>query len=139
MKQVLYLFIYIGLALTMGCTKPDRDDEAVALSTKIVNEGLSDANHALERVDSAEQVGVCTAVRANTIKAIIYTNADRRRMATYYAEKATSHFQMNANPGLQTTGDPLIGIRDQIVRKMRIALLASYFVQRKIISRLNSH
>lgn len=88
MKQVLYLFIYIGLALTMGCTKPDRDDEAVALSTKIVNEGLSDANHALERVDSAEQVGVFTAVRANTIKAIIYTNADRRRMAAYYAEKA---------------------------------------------------
>ena len=88
MKQVLYLFIYIGLALTMGCTKPDRDDEAVALSTKIVNEGLSDVNHALERVDSAEQVGVFTAVRANTIKAIIYTNADRRRMAAYYAEKA---------------------------------------------------
>ena len=88
MKQVLYLLIYIGLALTMGCSKPDRDDEAVALSTKIVSEGLSDANYALERVDSAEQVGVFTAVRANTIKAIIYTNADRRRMAAYYAEKA---------------------------------------------------
>ena len=72
----------------MGCSKPDRDDEAVALSTKIVSEGLSDANYALERVDSAEQVGVFTAVRANTIKAIIYTNADRRRMAAYYAEKA---------------------------------------------------
>ena len=84
-KQVLYLLIYIGLALTMGCSKPDRDDEAVALSTKIVSEGLSDANYALERVDSAEQVGVFTAVRANTIKAIIYTNADRRRMAAYYA------------------------------------------------------
>ena len=41
------------MALTMGCSKPDRDDEAVALSTKIVSEGLSDANHALERVDSA--------------------------------------------------------------------------------------
>ena len=80
--------MYIGLALTMGCSKPDRDDEAVALSTKIVSEGLSDANYALERVDSAEQVGVFTAVRANTIKAIIYTNADRRRMAAYYAEKA---------------------------------------------------
>ena len=69
MKQVLYILIYIGLALMTACTKPDRDDEAVALSTKIVSEGLSDANHALERVDSAEQAGVFTAVRANTIKA----------------------------------------------------------------------
>ena len=90
MKQVLYLLIYIGLALTMGCSKPDRDDEAVALSTKIVSEGLSDANHALERVDSAEQVGVFSALRANTIKAIVYSNAGRRRMAAYYAEKAVA-------------------------------------------------
>jgi len=41
-------------------------------------------------------------------------------MLRHIGEKATSHFQMNANPGLQTTGDPLIGIRDQIVRKRRI-------------------
>ena len=89
MKRLLYLIIICAIvALAMGCSKPDRDDEAVALSTKIVSEGLSDANYALERVDSAEQVGVFTAVRANTIKAIIYTNADRRRMAAYYAEKA---------------------------------------------------
>ena len=88
MKQVLYLLIYIGLALMTACTKPDRDDEAVALSTKIVSEGLSDANHALERVDSAEQAGVFTAVRANTIKAVVYSNAGRRRKAAYYAEKA---------------------------------------------------
>lgn len=102
MKHVLYLLIYIGLALTMGCSKPDRDDEAVALSTKIVSEGLSDSNHALECVDSAEQVGVFTAVRANTIKAIVYSNAGRRRMAAYYAEKAIA---AEAGQAVNTSAD----------------------------------
>ena len=76
------------LALTVGCTKPDRSDEAVALSKEIVNHGLSDVEHSVTRVDSAEQAGLFTAVRANTIKAIIYENAGRRRLAAYYAEKA---------------------------------------------------
>ena len=76
------------LALTTACTKPDRSDEAVALSKEIVNHGLSDVEHSVERVDSAEQAGLFTAVRANTIKAIIYENAGRRRLAAYYAEKA---------------------------------------------------
>ena len=73
------------LTLTVGCTKPDRSDEAVALSKEIVNHGLSDVGHSVERVDSAEQAGLFTAVRANTIKAIIYENAGRRRLAAYYA------------------------------------------------------
>jgi AraC-like DNA-binding protein len=76
------------LALTTACTKPDRSEEAVALSKEIVNHGLSDVEHSVERVDSAEQAGLFTAVRANTTKAIIYENAGRRRLAAYYAEKA---------------------------------------------------
>ena len=72
----------------MGCTKSDRNDEAAALSKEIVNNGLSDVEHSVARVDSAEQTGLFTAVRANTTKAIIYENADRRRLAAYYAEKA---------------------------------------------------
>ena len=76
------------LALTMGCMKPDRNDEAAALSKEIVYNGLSDVEHSVARVDSAEQAGLFTAVRANTTKAIIYENADRRRLAAYYAGKA---------------------------------------------------
>ena len=76
------------LALMTACTKPDRDEEAASLSKEIVNDGLSDVGHSVERVDSAEQAGLFTEVRANTIKAIIYANADRRRLAAYYAEKA---------------------------------------------------
>ena len=71
-----------------GCTNQDCSKEAMELSEEIVNGGVTNIEYASERVDSAEQAGLFTAVRANTIKAIIYANADRRRMATYYAEKA---------------------------------------------------
>lgn len=71
-----------------GCTKYDRSEEALALSEEIINKGSTNVEHSLERVDSAEQVGLFTAVRANTVKAMISFNADRRRMAAYYAEKA---------------------------------------------------
>ena len=88
MRQTIYLIILFTVLVFAGCTKPDCNDEAVALSKEIVNEGLSDIEQSVERVDSAEQASLFTAVRANTIKAIIYSNADRRRMAAYYAEKA---------------------------------------------------
>ena len=58
------------------------------MAAEIVNEGYDNLEHALERADSAEEAGVFTAVRANTVKAIVYVNADSRRMAAYYAEKA---------------------------------------------------
>ena len=84
---ILTTFVTV-LALMTACTKPDHDEEAASLSKEIVNDGLFDVGHSVERVDSAEQAGLFTAVRANTIKAIIYANADRRRLAAYYAEKA---------------------------------------------------
>ena len=85
--NIVSLILFTVLVFA-ACTKPDRNDEAVALSQEIVNGGLSDVEHSVERVDSAEQAGLFTAVRANTIKAIIYANADRRRLAAYFAEKA---------------------------------------------------
>ena len=88
-RYFIILIVFVAVvALMTGCSKPDRNDEAAALSKEIVNDGLSDVEHSVERVDSAEQAGLFTAIRANTIKAIIYENADRRRLAAYYAEKA---------------------------------------------------
>ena len=88
MKWFIHLIVTCAILAIVGCTQPDRNDEAVSLSKEIVNEGLSDSNHALERVDSAEQTGLFTAVRANTVKAMIYENADQWLLAAYYAEKA---------------------------------------------------
>ena len=75
MRQTIYLITLFTVLAFTACTKPGRNEEAVALSKEIVNEGLSDTNHALERVDSAEQVGLFTAVRANTVN----THSLRRR------------------------------------------------------------
>lgn len=70
------------------CTNHDCSKDAIALSEEIVNEGLTNIEYALVRVDSAEEAGAFSAIRANTLKAIIYENADRRLLAAYYAEKA---------------------------------------------------
>ena len=99
---IILTTVVFVLALTTACTKPDRSDEAVALSKEIVSDGLSDVGHSVERVDSAEQAGLFTAVRANTIKAIIYENAGRRRLAAYYAEKAIA---AEAGHALTTSAD----------------------------------
>ena len=82
------LISFCAVLVFISCTKADHSKEAMTLSEEIVNGGVSNIEYALERVDSAEQAGIFTALRANTIKAILYANADRRRMATYYAEKA---------------------------------------------------
>ena len=72
----------------VACTNRDRSNEAMALSDELQDSAISDMDRAFERVDSAEQAGMFTTVHANTVKAIIYENAGRRRMSAYYAEKA---------------------------------------------------
>jgi len=76
------------MAFSVNCSRPDRSEEALALSDELQNLAFSDMDTALERVDSAQRAGVFTAVKANTVKACIYENADLRQMAAYYAEKA---------------------------------------------------
>ena len=41
-------------------------------------------------------------------------------MFRHMGKNATSHFHLNSRPRFQTAGDPMIGIRDRIVRKRRI-------------------
>ena len=88
-----------------GCTNQDCSKEAMELSEEIVNGGVTNIEYASERVDSAEQAGLFTAVRANTIKAIIYSNVDRRRMAAYYAEKAIA---AEAGHDMTTSDDSIL-------------------------------
>ena len=81
----LLLFALLTFA---ACTRADRSNEATALSDELQDLAISDMDKALVKVDSAEEAGVFMAVQANTVRASIYENADRRRMAAYYAEKA---------------------------------------------------
>ena len=105
MKRTLLGFSLILLnvavfSLFSGCTKHGRSDEAVALSEEIVEEGFSDIEHAMQRVDSAQQAGLFTAVRANTVKAMLHENADKLQLAAYYAEKAIA-----AEEAVKTSAD----------------------------------
>ena len=50
MKHVLYFLIYIGLALTMGCSKPDRSGEAEKLIDELTDLGFENL------VDEAERL-----------------------------------------------------------------------------------
>ena len=102
MKQVLYLLIYIGLALMMGCSKPDRSGEAEKLIDELTELGFENLELALARVDSADEAGVFTVVQANTVKAMIYENADWLQMAAYYANKAIA---AEAEHAITTPGD----------------------------------
>ena len=83
-----FLILFCSVLVFAGCTKHERSEEAQRLHEELLNVAMNDVDKAMERVDSAEETGVFTAVRANTVKASIYTNADRWRMALYYAEKA---------------------------------------------------
>lgn len=89
-------------ALIASCSRPDRSEDALALSDELQNLAFSDMDTALERVDSARRAGLFTAVKANTIKACIYENADLQRMAAYYAEKAIA---AGAGHAITTTAD----------------------------------
>ena len=89
-KGRVILLLCAMLILTVGCTKPDRNEEAMALSVELLNAAISDMDKAMARVDSAEDAGLFTAARANLVRASICENAQRRQMAAYYAEKVVA-------------------------------------------------
>ena len=88
MRQSKLISLFAALLVLTACNRGTSNEEAGTLSDKLIDMAISDMDKALERVDSAEEAGLFTAVRANTVKAMIYENAGKRRMATYFAEKA---------------------------------------------------
>ena len=103
-RNIIVLLLFAVLAF-VACTKPDRSEEARALSSELVAVSNGDIEKALARVDSAEEAGVYTEMRANFVKAVICVNADRRRMAAYYAEKAIA---AEAGQAMTTSDDSIL-------------------------------
>lgn len=102
-RYIIILIVFIaGLALMPGCTKPDRSGEAEKLIDELTELGVENQKLALARVDSAEEAGVFTLVQANTVKAMIYENADWLQMAAYWANKAIA---AGAEHAITTPGD----------------------------------
>ena len=106
MKKSRYITILtafiVGLGLMPGCKKPDRSGEAEKLIDELTELGVENQKLALARVDSAEEAGVFTLVQANTVKAVIYENADWLQMAAYWANKAIA---AGAEHAITTPGD----------------------------------
>ena len=83
------------LALTTGCSKPDRSEEATQLKQELHAQLYKNPEQALVRVDSAEQAGVFSAAMANLLRTNIYGTMGQSRLAVFYGE------QMQDDPELK--------------------------------------
>ena len=100
MKQRIYLILLCAvLALSVGCTKPDRSEEAAQLKNELHDLLYKNPKQALVRVDSAEQAGVFSAAMANLLRTNIYGSMGQSRLAVFYGE------QMLDDPELKREGD----------------------------------
>jgi hypothetical protein len=66
------------LVLT-ACTHHDRSDEARKLTEEMIEMADCSIDQVMQRVDSAQQAGLFSAVRANTVKAYIYEYAGQEQ------------------------------------------------------------
>ena len=87
MKSIWMFCICVVMALA-SCTKPDRSEEADRLTAELNEEMFKNPEHALARVDSAEQAGVFRAVDANANRFGILWNSGKKQLAAFYGEKA---------------------------------------------------
>ena len=87
------------LALTTGCSKPDRSEEATQLKQELHAQLYKNPEQALVRVDSAEQAGVFSAAMANLLRTNIYGTMGQSRLAVFYGE------QILNDPELKREGD----------------------------------
>lgn len=74
------------MVLAVGCTKPDRTEEANRLRRDIQEKMFKYPDQSLARVDSAEQVGLFSPALTNLIRANLYAQMGKTRLATFYGE-----------------------------------------------------
>ena len=86
-RNIIVLLLLVVLALTVGCTKPDRSEEANKLRYELRDMMYKTPEKALARIDSAEQVGLFSAATANVIRANVYGQMGQTRLAIYYGEQ----------------------------------------------------
>ena len=88
-RYIIILTVFITmLALMIGCTKPDRSEEADRVNDEVKELMFKNPDQTLALVDSAEQVGIFSASDANLVRVNIYWNIGQKRMAAFYGEQA---------------------------------------------------
>ena len=98
-RNIIVISLLAVLALTTGCTKPDRSEEAKKLKNELHEMQFKAPEQALARVDSAEQAGVFSTATANLIRTNMYGNLGQMRLALFYGE------QILNVPELKSEGD----------------------------------
>ena len=58
MKWSIHLIVTCTILVIMGCTKPDRSEEADRVTDEVKELMFKNPEQALARIDSAEQTGV---------------------------------------------------------------------------------
>ncbi len=85
MKYTFYIIVALFLS-SCAAQAPD-GDELYDIQSKIFDTGLEDYELAMAQTDSLEQSGRFSAARADETRSIVCMNADRNRLAYYYAER----------------------------------------------------
>ena len=95
-RNIIALLLLALLTLTLGCTKPDRSEEAKQLKTELQEMLFRAPEQALARVDSAEQAGVFSTATANLIRTNIYGTMGQTRLAVFYGEQILNDSELKS-------------------------------------------
>ena len=99
MRLTLHLILLcFALTLTVGCTKPDRSEEATRLRQEYQDMLYKTPEKVLARVDSAERAGVFSTARANLIRSTIYGQLGHTRLAIFYGEQILHNPELKREP-----------------------------------------
>ena len=100
MKLTLhFVLLCFALTLTMGCTKPDRSEEATRLKKEYNAMLYKTPEQVLARVDSAERAGVFSTARANLIRTSIHGRLGHTRLAIFYGEQILGNPELKRDAG----------------------------------------
>ncbi len=84
---IIAIIIAIALAACSDTTQQSDDEDVNDVQSEIIDTGLEDYGLAMSQVDSLGQCGKFSAARADDTRALICMNAERYRLANYYAER----------------------------------------------------
>ena len=81
------IIFFVGCTLTVGCTEPDRSEEAQKLKNELQQMAFTTPEKAFARIDSAERVGLFSPATANLIRTNFYGQMGQTRLAIFYGEQ----------------------------------------------------
>ena len=92
---ILLTGVVAAFSLLVGCSKPDRSEEANQLKLELQDQLFSNPEQVLARVDSAQRAGVFSETTANLIRSNVYGQMGKTQLAIFYGEQI-NHTQLRS-------------------------------------------